>query len=121
MIQRLSRRLPGGSAMEATAAMAVGFASGRQMNRYLFAPSSQTIFFSFLYDSVAMWPEIAACCPMGGGAITFSLPRIDSMKFLKWLIAPSLSLKAAMPLMWMGWRERIFTGALSEAPGRREL
>ena len=33
-------------------------------------------FFWFLYERVAMWPEIAACCPTGGGAITFSLPWI---------------------------------------------
>ena len=36
--------------------------------------SSQTIFLLFLNDKVAMCPEMAACCPTGGGAMGFSLP-----------------------------------------------
>src|SRR5215831_5993567 len=88
---------------------------------YLFVPSSQTIFFWFLNESVAMWPEMAACCPTGGGAIGCSLPRIDSMKFLKWLMAPSDSLNSWTPLMWIAWRDLIASGARLAALGRREL
>jgi len=49
----------------------------------LLVASSQSTFFWLLNDNVAMCPEIAACCPTVGGAITFSLPSTDWIKFLK--------------------------------------
>ena len=82
MIQRAEKRPREGAAIRAAAAIRrftrMGYAKW-----YLFAALSQRIFFWFLNESVAMWPEIAASCPTFGGAIGFSFPWMDAMKFLK--------------------------------------
>src|SRR6185369_12104549 len=88
------------------------FQSQSYANFVLFAASSQRTFFWLLSEMVAMCPEMAACWPTGGGAMGFSLPSTDWIKFLKWLMAPSLSLKSDLPLRCTFWRDLMFSGAL---------
>ena len=59
------------------------YARRGQAKRTFCAASSQMAFFWFLKARVAMWPLMAACWPMGGGAMGCSLPCTLRMKLRK--------------------------------------
>ena len=74
------RAAPGAGRMAATAAI-VSCSAALDEVVLCWPLSSQTIFFWFLNDSVAMWPEMAACWPTGGrrDRLFVALHRLDEV------------------------------------------